>query len=204
MQYEWSLPVMADQLDHIEVRIMSAKTRNRRLLPWLPVGGLVFAVALPIGVMVASRTSPAAGDQYPVPPSQVSKDMASTWPQFEAEMEQMTPAPSLTTGQSAAWTAAWNSMAACMHAHGVASFPEAPATFGNGKVHLPVIGGPMGSAMAATNPTMQSASKACPFTPIGVNQSVFQQAVNTWKAAHPDVPSQLRSTLPPGDHVVHG
>ncbi|MGH9107951.1 MAG: hypothetical protein ACRDY3_00530 [Acidimicrobiales bacterium] len=186
---------------------MSMKLRGSKgAVLCLSAGALTAAIALPIGLDAGSNPTAASANELPTTRAQATKDMASAWPQFQGEMQQVTPAPRLTAAQASAWTVAWDSMAACMHAHGVATFPGAPATFGNGKVHLPVVGGPIGSAMAATNPTMETASKACPFEPTGVDQAAFQQAVEAWSGAHPGVPAQDQPAQPPGVSVTasHG
>ena len=85
--------------------------------------------------------------------------------------------------QRQAWVKMWQAKADCMHAHGVPSFPDAPATFGDGRTPAPLAAGPDGSDLDPASPAFQQADAACPYDYSGLNQSEFDQAWDNWRAA---------------------
>jgi len=144
---------------------------------WVTVGLGVPAVAAASAALAI--TSSGAGQN---PPGSTTTSTTATttatagWNQAVQQMEAGAPQPTLPPAQRQAWIADFDAMAACMHAHGVTDFPEAPATFGDGKTSPPVVGGPLGSAMDSASPTFQAAQTACPFDTSNLTLAAFQAA----------------------------
>jgi hypothetical protein len=120
-------------------------------------------------------------------PSTPTVDQASQ--QAESSLAASSPALSLPPSQAAAWIADWNASASCMVAHGISDYPNAPATFGDGKTPIPLVWGPTGSDLNPSSSAFQVAHAACPFDTSNLSASVFQEAWQQWDAAHPSTNS---------------
>jgi hypothetical protein len=165
--------LLETQRDGVVVKAPVHRLSRKTMILLVPVIVCVAAVVIYFGRGASSAQ----------PNSQPSA--ASVAAQGAAHVEANLPTPSLPADQAAAWRAAWQSMADCMQSHGVPDFPNAPATFGDGKTPPPNIAGAPGTPMDPTSSTYQSAKAACPFDTSGLSQSEFQQSWQNWEATHP-------------------
>lgn len=188
-------------------RVSGRRHSGRRI-----IAGLTIVIAGTVGTVAAvalTATNGAGGDTHastitegPVPQSQVPA--GATLSQMEAQgiasINANAPKPTLPPDQRAAWVAAFQAMANCMHAHGITGFPNAPATFGDGKTSAPVIDGTPGSDMDPQSSAFQSASAGCPMDTSKLSIPEFQSSWNQWQASHPStgsgpaVPGQQAAT----------
>jgi hypothetical protein len=166
---------------------VTQKWRNGRKV----IAGLSIVIAGATGMAVAitgagGATHASTTTDTQIPSSTSLSQMAS---EGIASINASAPEPTLPAAQSAAWIADFQAMANCMHAHGIADFPNAPATFGDGKTPAPVTDGPSGSDMDPQSTTFQSANAACPMNTSNLSMSAFQSSWSQWQASHPTTSS---------------
>lgn len=173
------------------MRLLQRKIMQHRLLAF---GSLLGAAALVIALIVVT-----GGSATPKHPAFADTASHGTTAQSERDsfvQSKQADAPRLTlpATQRTAWITAWDQMATCMHNHGVATFPEAPATYGNGKTPAPIVGGPA-ALLGVSESTFQAAQAACPFNTSSLTSQIFEQAQRAWFQAHP-----LPHQTPPSGH----
>jgi hypothetical protein len=161
--------------------------RSKRELLLALVGVAVISVA---AVVTFTDLGGASGQLANGSPSTSTQIPESGLSQAEANgLSQMSaggPELTLPASQRAAWIDAFQSMANCMHEHGIADFPNAPSTFGDGKTPAPSTDGAPGTDMDPQSSAYQAASAACPFDQSNLSIPDFQSAWNQWYSSHPN------------------
>lgn len=172
-----------------------ARVTHMRNKAWRAVAGLSIVIAGAGGAAVAIAESSGAGgathastttEGSQIPSSTSLSQMAS---EGIASINANAPTPTLPAAQSAAWISDFQAMANCMHAHQISDFPNAPATFGDGKTPAPVTDGPPGSDMDPQSSAFQSATAACPMNTSNLSMSDFESSWNEWRSSHPGTSS---------------
>jgi hypothetical protein len=123
---------------------------------------------------VSGDHSPAQGTAAAMPSGEAIDQASSA---LDQQVEIGLPRPVLPADQREAWVSMWQTVADCMHQHGVASFPDAPATFGDGKTPPPVIRYRSGTDLDPESPSAQKATAECQFDYSRLSPDVFRAAL---------------------------